>query len=237
LNDKNTDILNNNKRNENPFIVENQKLNNNNKEKYLLGVIQEVDYSKKEISMMFRKNKINNPNNITNDLTQIEFNYKVNSKNGINYNANNTMIDTNRDINHNTDKMKLSNSNNINTNIITTNQKKFVVKENYFEMERMRNASKEKIDLSKKNLNPRNGESIKRHNLLSLFKTLENNDNECKIMKSNFIIDDSEEINQDNIVVNQYEKTQINLTTFDEYLVQLNKMDLERYNELKISIN
>jgi len=205
VNDKNTDILNNNKRDENPFIVENQKLNDNNKEKYLPEVIQEVDDSKNEISMIFSNNKLNNPNNITIDLKRIEFNNKVNSKNDINYNANNTIIYTNSDINQNIDKMKLSNSNNINTNIITTNQKKFVVKENYFGMERMRNASKEKIDLLKKNLSPRNDESIKSHNLLTFFKTIENKDNECKIMKSNFIIDDSKKFNKDNIVVNHYD--------------------------------
>ncbi len=68
-----------------------------------------------------------------------------------------------------------------------------------------RNASKEKIDLLKKNLSPRNDESIKSHNLLTFFKTIENKDNECKIMKSNFIIDDSKKFNKDNIVVNHYD--------------------------------
>lgn len=144
------------------------------KERFLSEVIDEVDDSKNEISMLLSNNKLNCSNNniALNPIPEI-----ANNK------SNNIKINENKNLNP------------------TSKQKKFITMDSFMSKDALkRDLSKEKIDTLKKNLKSQNDENVKSHNLLTFFKSLEINKNEKKQnqQSSNKIFESKDNKNKNN---------------------------------------
>lgn len=142
------------------------KINKNTiREKFLPEVIDEVDDSKNEISMMHSNNKLNTSNN------------NIALQPIIEKPANELKVNSEMDI-KNVAENKIS----------TSKQKKFITMDSFISKEGLKRVqSKEKAYILKKNLKNPNDENAKSLNLLTFFKSMDikKEDDEIKNSKNN----------------------------------------------------